>query len=97
MKKNLGVRISENADLALDSMISEITSNEIVINRSKLSSWIIVNFFEKHFQKSKEILLSEHKSPKKQLRNILPTLTHEELELAIKAIEKERKKGESQI
>jgi hypothetical protein len=93
--KGTSVKISADANSYLDKMINELSSSEVTLNKSNLSSWIIERFFNRYYQGNKKSIVKFHQNHKKQFQNILTTLSEEELAAALKAVNKERYKSKN--
>lgn len=61
------------------------------INHSKLASFILTEFHGKYFEKTKPRLLLAHQDKKKHILEKIETLDLEELDAAIKYLEKIKK------
>lgn len=70
--KRMRVLLDEGAELALSSM-NEILKQEekfILINPSKLCSWIISEFFKSNFEQAKGKIIQSHFNSKEYIRSL---------------------------
>lgn len=81
-KKMVRAAFNGEAKTAHDEMLIQLKSSGkyIKINTSKLVAWIILRYFEKYFNKEKEIIIKEHFDSKEYLLSAVKTAsTNEEL------------------
>jgi len=86
-------RLSPKAQEAMGDMLGELVAFEpdLVLNTSKLVSYLLVEFKEKHFDKSKPAIAYFFRNKRKQAKKRLSALTEEELDAAIKYLTKIKK------
>jgi hypothetical protein len=74
------INITEDANTKLETMLTNLTNNNstIKINKQKLISWIIIQFENKYFLKSKEQIEKEHFDQLGQLQTVLKLLKESE-------------------
>lgn len=93
IKKSSLIRLNEDAINSMSVMLMELLKVDqyLKINHSKLASYIVVEFHNKHFDKAKPRLVLAHQDKKKHLKESIDSLDVDEIEAAIKYLEKIKK------
>ena len=93
LKSKSLARLSLKAQEALGEMLSELVAmeSELILNTSKLVSYLLIEFKEKQFEKSKPAIAYFFRNKRKHAQTRLSALTEEELEAAIKYLIKLKK------
>ena len=88
--KNTVVTLKTSARESVDKMLSELKILEptLRIDRSRLVSFIVIDYFEKLFTKSLKKIIEAHKDSRKQIKNKLNDLSSRELDAISKYISK---------
>lgn len=88
--KNTVVTLKTSAKESVDKMLSELRVLEptLKIDRSRLVSFIVIDYFEKLFTKSLKRIIEAHKDSRKQIKNKLNELSNRELDAVSKYIAK---------
>jgi hypothetical protein len=86
-------RLSPKAQVAISEMLSELVAldSDLILNTSKLVSYLLIVFKEKQFDKSKAAIAYFFRNKRKHAETRLSALTEEELEAAIKYLTKIKK------
>ncbi len=86
-------RLSPKAQKSLTEMLNElvIVEHNLTLNTSKLVSFLLIEFKDKHFEKSKQNIAYFFRNKRKHAEKRLSVLTEEELEAAIKYLTKLKK------
>jgi hypothetical protein len=86
-------RLSPKAQEAIGEMLTELSviESDLILNTSKFVSFLLVEFKEKQFDKSKSAIAHYFRDRRKDAKNKLAKLTEEELEVAIKYLTKIKK------
>jgi hypothetical protein len=92
-KFTYATRLSKKSHEDLAEMLKELLSidADLKLNLSKLLSFLVSDFREKHFQKTKEKILMAHKDHRKEAKNTLDSLNEVQLESFMKVLEKVKK------
>lgn len=92
-KSKLQARLSPKAQAAISEMLTELYVIEptLILNTSKFVSFLLVEYKEKQFDKSKDSIARHFRDKRKDAKNKLFSLSEEELEAAIKYLTKIRK------
>ncbi len=86
-------RLSPKAQEAMSEMLRELTAveSDLILNTSKLVSYLLLEFKEKQFERSKVAIAYFFRNKRKHAETRLSALTEEELEAAIKYLTKIKK------
>jgi hypothetical protein len=86
-------RLSPKAQEAMSEMLSALMAleSDLILNTSKLVSYLLIDFKEKQFEKSKASIAYSFRNKRKHAKTRLSALTEEELEAAIKYLTKIKK------
>lgn len=94
-KINPGVRLTIEAHQLLNGMLKEVLNQdpEVKINLSKILSFIIQDYRERHFERYKEKIILIHRDKRKDAKDTLDLLPEDQLESILKMLEKIKKEG----
>jgi len=106
--KQFHLLLDEGAFQALSSMFEILKKEEefVILNSSKLCSWIVVEFFKSYFVSSKSKIIQQHFNSKKYLKNLAHEINGNEdpqmvLEKALNQLKQsskpEKKKNEKAV
>ena len=86
-------RLSQKAQEAMNEMLNDLVTceSDLIINTSKLVSFLLIEFKEKYFERSKCGIAYVFRNKRKHAETRLSALTEEELEAAIKYLTKIKK------
>ncbi len=93
-KENSGViRLNQEACQSMSVMLEGLFKEDefLKINNSKLASFIICDFHQRHFDKSQSKLVLAYQDRKKHLKDKIEGLDQEHLDAAIKYLDKIKK------
>ncbi len=93
-KENSGViRLNQEACHSMSVMLKELFKEDefLKINNSKLASFIIFDFHQRNFEKARSKLVLAYQDKKKHLKDKIEGLDQEELDAAIKYLDKIKK------
>ncbi len=92
-KSKLQARLSPKAQAAISEMLTELYVIEpnLILNTSKFVSFLLSEYKEKQFDKSKDSIAHHFRDKRKDAKSKLSSLTEEELEAAIKYLTKIKK------
>lgn len=98
-KLSYAVRLSKKAHDDLAEMLKEVltTDADLKLNLSKLLTFVVTEFREKHFQKSKEKIIILYKDHRKEAQEALDSIPESQLESFMKMLEKMKKQGQYSI
>jgi hypothetical protein len=91
--KSTVVRLSAQAEKDFRWMIDELTNSDPKsrLNNSKLLSFIVVDFKDKYFERTKDRILLAHRDKRKDAKDKLASLSETELEGVINYLNKIKK------
>jgi hypothetical protein len=86
-------RLSPKAQEAISEMLTDLSviESDLILNTSNLVSFVLIEFKEKQFDRSKSAIAHHFRDKRKDAKNKLSSLTEEELEAAIKYLTKIKK------
>jgi hypothetical protein len=93
VKSKSVARLSQKAQEAMNEMLNDLVTceSDLIINTSKLVSFLLIEFKEKYFERSKSGIAYVFRNKRKHAETRLSALTEEELEAAIKYLTKIKK------
>jgi len=97
LKKSGVIRLSEEAINSMSVMLMELLNEDrdLKVNHSKLASFILNEFYLKHFKRAIPRLVIAHQDKKKCILDKIEGLDLQELDATIKYLEKLKKDDSS--